>query len=303
MDIEYSFNEKVIITPRDYIIKFKKEKTINNHYALIGIGTIVDNYPLYADVVNEYGLGLIALNFPTYCKYQEYKEGSINLAPYELSLYLLSKYKSIKEIKKIINSINIVNIDFSNSIKLTPLHFMLSDKNESVVIEVMENGITIYNNPYNILTNNPPFNFHKINLINYMNLSNRNPSNNLNNGILFNPYSNGLGALGLPGDFSSTSRFIKGYFVKNFLSKEEDDVIQFFKCLESISMIKGCVVTDKGLEYTTYTSCYDLNKHILYFKTYFSFSVYKIKLFNYKLNSNDLLSFNLYYDNTYSSIE
>ena len=293
MDITHSFNEKVIITPKNYNLKFKLIKNIPSHYAIIGIGTIMNNYPLYADAINEYGLAVAGLNFPYNCHYYKEKENKINIAPYELILYILGKYKTVKEVKKIINKINIINIDFSNDINLTPLHFMMSDKEESIVIETMKDGMKVYDNPFDVLTNNPPFYYHKENIRNYINLTNKDPINTINKNIKLTPYSFGQGAIGLPGDTSSSSRFIRTFFNKCFLLFNDDEVNQFFKCLDSVSMIKGVVLTEYGYEYTRYTSCYNLDKGILYYKTYYEPNIKAINIKDYNLDDINLINFKI----------
>lgn len=289
MDLDYELKQEIIITPRNYKIKLKKEPCINTHNAIIGIGMIINNFPLYYDAINEYGLGFCALNFPLNCKYYSCISKSINIAPFELGTYLLANYKSIKEIKKIIHNINICNVHFSSNIHNTPLHFMLSDLTQSLVIEPTKEGIKVYDNPFDILTNNPPFPYHIHNLLNYINLSNEDIKNNLNLSFDFIPYSYGMGAIGLPGDFSSSSRFIRGYFVKNFIDLNEDYILQAFKCFDSISMLKGCVKTQSGYEYTIYTSLYDLKKIIIYYKTYFNPIIKSIDIHNYDLSSSKLI--------------
>lgn len=289
LDLEYSFNEMVIITPRNYELNFKKEKTLNTHYALLGIGTIIDNYPLYADVINEEGLAFAGLNFSDNCTYLSFNKDKINIAPYELPLFILGQCKNVKEALELLENINIINLPFSNDVSLTPLHFMISDKKESIVIESRDNNIYIHHNEFNVLTNNPSFEYHQNNVINYLSLHNSDPINNLLPSL--KPYSNGLGALGLPGDFSSSSRFIKALFVKNNLVLNNDDnfnINQFFKCLESVSMIKGTVLTKLGYEYTRYTSCYNLNKKVLHYKTYDNSQLREISLFDFNLDDNKI---------------
>ena len=53
MDIEYSFGEKVVFTPRNYPISFRKNDTLHRHYAMLGMASVMENYPLYAEAVNE----------------------------------------------------------------------------------------------------------------------------------------------------------------------------------------------------------------------------------------------------------
>lgn len=293
MDITHSFNERVIITPRNYFIKFKKNKEIKTHYSIIGIGTIIDNYPLYAEAINEYGLAIAGLNFPMNAKYYEDKENKVNLAPYELILYLLSNFKTINEVKEILQDINIINLDFSIDIKLTPLHFMVSDINKSIVIETTDEGMKVYDNPLDVLTNNPPFNYHLENIKNYLYLTNEDPINKINPKINIKSYSYGQGGMGLPGDLSSSSRFIRAFFTKSFLDLSQNEIHQFFKCLDSVSMIKGLVLIDNYYEYTRYSSCYNLNEGILYYKTYYSDHINSINMNDYKLDSSNLIYINI----------
>lgn len=293
MDLNYSFNERIIIVPKNYLFKFKKEKEIKTHYSFIGIGTIIDNYPLLAEGSNEFGISIAALNYPIECQYHNLNKDKINLAPYELPLLILSKCKDLKDIRKIIKNLNLINIPFNKNINLTPLHFMISYKNKSIVIESTKYGLELHDNPFNVLTNSPSFNYHKYSLNNYIKLNNGFIKNYLNN-LKFNDYSFGLGAYGLPGDYSSNSRFIKTYFIKNYLDLNDDNnynIIQFFKCLESVSMIKNIVKTHKDYEYTRYTSCYINNT--LYYKTYLS-SIRYVSLYDYNLNDDKLTIINLY---------
>jgi len=84
LDLEYRFYEKVVVTPRNYEFKLKAESTFKTKYAMIGMATVVDNYPLYADATNEKGLSIAALNFPNNAYYNQVEEGKINITPFEL---------------------------------------------------------------------------------------------------------------------------------------------------------------------------------------------------------------------------
>lgn len=291
MDLDYSFGERVIIIPRNMELNFKKCQLITTHYAILGIGTIIDDYPLLADAINEKGLAFAALNFPDNCKYYDFDNNKINLAPYELGLFILSKCNDINDVKKILKNINIVDIDFSKEVLNTPLHFMFSDKKESLVIETTAEGMKIYDNPYHVLTNNPVFPYHKENVSNYMGLHNDKLENKINKDIGIKNYSFGLGAMFLPGDYSSTSRFIKALFVKSFIKLSDDDkynINEVFRCLESVLMVDGCVKTAYGYEKTIYSSCYNLNELYLCYKTYEGNEVTKICMMNVDVNGDNL---------------
>jgi len=235
---------------------------------------------MFADAMNECGLAFAGLAFTKNCHYYDFDKSKKNYTPYELPLILLSTCKNIEEVKFMLKDINLLNEPFSKEVPLAPLHFMISDKKKSIVIETLKDGTKVYDNPFNVLTNNPPFSYHKENVSNYLQLHNASPLNLLNKEIKIDHYSYNQGAIGLPGDFSSSSRFIKCFYVKSnlILDGTSDDIIEFFKCLDSVSMVKGSVKTEKGYEITRYTVCYDLDNFVLLYKTYSNSCLSKIEL-------------------------
>ena len=172
MDIDHSFGEQIIITPRNYRLKFKVSNSFERHYAIMGVGTVIDEYPLYADAMNEKELCFAGLSFKDNAKYYPIDLKKDNYTPYELPLYILGTCDDIKMVKERLKLINLIDIPFKSEIPLTSLHFMFSDKNESIVLESTVEGIRIYDNPYHVLTNNPPFIYHLYNLNNYQGLHN-----------------------------------------------------------------------------------------------------------------------------------
>lgn len=291
MDIHYSFNEKIIIVPRNYQINFKVEKSLNKHYLIYGSGTSINNYPLLCDGANEKGLAFAGLNFLGNAKYYSYKKGKSNYTPYELVLYLLGTCTNVDEVKMKLKDINILNVAFSEKIPLASLHFMISDLNKSIVIETTKEGMKIYDNPYNVLTNNPDFSFHKNNIYNYMHLSINDPINQFKEVELV-PISFNQGLIGLPGDYSSVSRFIKAFVIKNYISlfDEENKMInQFFYVLDSVLMPKGLVKVNDEYEYTRYSICYNLNDQLIYYKTYDKRKIKSINIDKYDNSGESLI--------------
>lgn len=297
LDYEYSFGEKVIITPRNYPLKFKHQKEITNHFSFIGMGIIEDGYPLYFDLTNEKGLSFAGLNFPNNAKYNSYKEEKINLTPYELPLYILAECSDIKETVEVLKNVNLLNIPFNEKYALTPLHFMFSDKDKSIVFESTKYGNFIYENKTGVLTNNPDFKTQMQNLNNYINISNKEPENLFSENIELDIYSRGMGGIGLPGDLSSMSRFVRGVFTKlNSVcdDDEESSVTQFFHILYSVYQQKGCVcISDKLYEKTNYTSCCNTDKGIYYYTTYENNRITKIDMNKEDLSSSSLISYEL----------
>ena len=272
LDYEYSYKEEVTITPRNYPFYLKDQETLNKHYAIIGMAYISENYPLYYDAINEKGLGMAGLNFVGNAYYNEPKKDKDNIAQFEFIPWILGKCKSVKEARKLIEKINITNIPFNDNLPLAALHWIISDSVETITVEAVKEGIKIYDNPVGVLTNNPPFDKQMFELNNYMHLSNKNPKNTFSEKLNLENYSRGMGAIGLPGDLSSMSRFIRASFVKmNSISKEEEkeSVSQFFHILNSVDQQRGCCeVSDGKYEITIYTSCCNLDKGIYYYTTY-----------------------------------
>ena len=168
---------------------------------------------------------------------------------------------------------------------------MVSDKKYSIVIEPLKDGMKIHDNPFEILTNNPPFEFHTINVSNYMGLGIGCARSQFNGNIPMKNYSAGMSAWGLPGDFSSASRFVRALFVKeNSMSEhtEKECVNQFFHIMNSVAMPKGCLWTEEGFEYTRYSSCCNADRGIYYYTTYDNFEIKSVDMYDADLNMSRL---------------
>ena len=294
LDLDRGYGEGVVITPRNFEIKMRYDMPIRSHYAMIGMATVADGFPLYYEATNEKGVSMAGLNFPDNAVYYRFAEGKDNIAPFELIPWLLAKSTSVEEAKLLLDKMNLVDADFSESLPLSPLHWMISDKTRSIVIESLADGIKIYDNPFEVLTNNPPFAFHKDNVNNYMGLGAGRAISQFRDDIPMVNYSLGMGALGLPGDYSSASRFVRALFLKeNSVSarNEKSDVNQFFHILNSVAMPKGCVQTDRSFEYTRYSSCCNVDSGVYYFTTYDNLSVRAINMHDVDLNQSCLYTY------------
>ena len=293
-DYEISYNERVTVTPRKYELKFRKIDDIKTHYAIIGIAAGIDEYPLYYDACNEKGLAIAGLNFAGNAVYREFEEDMVNITPFELIPYLLGTCSSVSEAREALGKINLVNINFADELPLSPLHWMISDEVESIVVEPLADGLKVYDNPVGVLPNNPPFAKQLLYLNNYRGLSNKNPENTF--GVDLEEYSRGMGAIGLPGDLSSASRFAKVAFTRANSYSDNDEassVGQFFHILGSVEQQNGCTFIDDPdlYEYTIYTSCYNTNKAILYYRTYHNSQITAVDLYRENLDSSELINY------------
>ncbi len=297
LDLEYSYKETVTITPRNYEFKFRKVGDINRHYAIIGMSYISNNYPLYYDAINEKGVGMAGLNFPGNAHYNDIKEDKNNIAPFEFIPYVLSQCSNIKEVKELLQNVNLALINFSDELPVSPLHWIIADKESSITVESVVDGLKIYDNPVGVLTNNPTFDIQIFNLNNYMNLSIEQPINNFSKELNLNTYSRGMGAIGLPGDLSSASRFVKATFTKmNSLSgtSESESISQFFHILGSVYQQRGCVhMGEDKYEITIYSSCCNMDKGIYYYTTYENSQITGVDMYKEDLESKELINYDL----------
>lgn len=272
LDLEYSLGEGVIFTPRRYPMIMRHADGTDDHLALLGIGIMRDGYPLYYDAMNERGLWMAGLNFPRYCRYGDCVQGALNLASFELIPYVLSRCGTVSDAIDLLKRANITSEEFSEGLPASPLHFMICDRDGSIVIEQTSRGLSIFDNAAGVLTNSPPFDHQTENLAKYLNLTPDTPRSRFSDRLTLDPCSRGMGAFGLPGDVSSTSRFVRAAFTLANASKPEDTdacISQFYHVLGSVEQVSGTVRLDGGaLERTVYTSCADAQKMTYYYTTY-----------------------------------
>ena len=272
LDYEFSYQEEVTVTPCNYPFRFRHMGTIPQHYAIIGMAFVQEDYPLYYDAVNEKGLGMAGLNFVGNACYYDIAPDKDNVAVFEFIPWILSQCASVSQAKDLIGRINLTKDSFSPELPASSLHWLIADREEAITVEAMADGIHVYNNPVGTLTNNPPFPQQLFRLNDYMHLSRKDPANTFAGGLDLSHYSRGMGAMGLPGDLSSQSRFVRVSFVKmNSVSAdtEEASVSQFFHILGSVDQQRGCCDVGHGeYEITIYTSCCNADKGIYYYTTY-----------------------------------
>ena len=296
LDYEFSYGDEITITPRNYSFQFRhSDKSLSNHYAIIGMAHVAGDYPLYYDAINEKGLGIAGLNFVGNAAYADPVSGKENVAQFEFIPWILSQCATLEEARQKLSTMNLTNTQFSKNFPCAQLHWILADASGCLVIESMKDGLHIYDNPVGVLTNNPPFPQQMFQLNNYQSLSPRQPANTFAPGLELQSYSRGMGALGLPGDLSSASRFAKVAFTKmNSISgkTESESVSQFFHILGSVDQQRGCCEVDEGkYEITLYTSCCNTTKGIYYYTTYENHQISAVDMTHENLNSTTLIRY------------
>ena len=297
LDYDHAYSQEVTITPRNFPLSFREMGTRESHYAMIGMALVSEDYPLYFDAVNEKGLAMAGLNFVGYAHYRESAPGRDNIASFELIPWILSQCASVQEARGLLDRINLTNAAFSESLPPAELHWLLADHQESITLESVMEGLRIYDNPPGVLTNNPPFDEQLFQLNNFMHLSPNPPRNRFSDQIDLQPYSRGMGALGLPGDLSSQSRFVRAAFTKlNAVSgaTEAESVSQFFHILGSVSQTRGCChIGDGKYEITLYTSCCNTDKGIYYYTTYDNHQITAVNMHRENLDTVSLIRYPL----------
>lgn len=301
LDLEYGYREQITITPRNFPLSFRHLPMSSSHFAMIGMATIMDGYPLYYEATNESGLSAAGLNFPNLAYYGKPLPNKRNLAAFEFIPWLLSQFQSVAEVKSVLPLLNLVDTPFSKALQPTPLHWMVADRHECIVLEPTKDGLICYDNPIGIMTNAPEFSYHMTRLTDYQNLSPLPPVNTFAHGADLTPYSGAMGAVGLPGDWSSASRFVRAAFVKlnsPALPSEAENVIQFFRILQSVAMPMGSIQIEPGLhDITRYSCCCNTQTGRYYYATYFSAQISCVDMHSADLNASALVSYPLQ-DNT-----
>ena len=289
LDLEYGYREQVVITPRDFPFRFRCGYLLPHHYALIGMATVANGEPLYYEATNERGLSMAGLSFPFSAHYQPKIAGKDNLAPFEMIPWILGQCQTVSQAKTLLHHLSIWALPFSRDFPLSPLHWIIADKETSIVVEPMSDGLHMHENPIGILTNEPPFPYHLHRLADIAHLTPK-QSTDPNARKL---YSNGLGAIGLPGDYSSSSRFLKAAFGKLHSLTQGSEVGQFFHLLTSVAMPGGSVDVDGRSEITRYSCCCDMNSCIYYYTTYNNSRIRAVRLQDVTLDCDTLSIFDL----------
>lgn len=271
LDVGQDYGEKVMVTPRNYPLPYKFLDNTTTPKPVIGMGIMIGNYPSYFDCYNQDGLGIAGLNFPHYAQFSNGPvDGKTNLASYEIMLWVVENFSTVAEVKQALKNVNLVNEAATSKYPVAPLHWIISDKNEAIVVEDSKQyGLKIFEDTVGVLTNSPDFNWHLTNLDNYTGLNPHDAAIQDWNGQRVAPLGVGTGSLGLPGDSIPADRFVKAaYLNTNYptVSGEKANVAKFFNILKSVAMVKGSVINiNNQPEYTVYTSCYSSRTQNYYY--------------------------------------
>ena len=311
LDYEFSYGDEIVFTPRAFPFDFRHTARRDTHYAMLGMAHVADGYPLYYDAMNEKGLCAAGLNFVGNAVYTAVLPGKENVAQFELIPWLLGSCASVAEARTLLAGATVTYTPFSDKFPPAQLHWLIADRNEAITVESTATGLHVYDNPAGVLTNNPPFDLQMFHLNDYMQLSPKQPENRFSDALALRTYSRGMGALGLPGDLSSASRFVRAAFVRAHSASGEDEtasVSQFFHILGAVEQPRGCCEVAEGkYEITIYTSCCNADRGIYYYTTYDNSRISPVDMHAENLDAKTLARFapvtesQILYQNRHSS--
>ena len=265
----------VALVPREfeYVNRVTNEE-MKSKYSFLGMVLFYENHILFCDGVNEKGLSCLMLQLSKFSTWShKIRKDKVNIAPYDVAFWVLSNFSTISELMEGLKQLNIVALPDDQTALSTEIHWLVSDTSgQSIVMERTRDKLTVYNNKVGVLANSPTFDWHLNNLDCYINVKSEQPEETKWGQQMLSPYSNGFGTIGLPGDFSSPSRFVKAAFLRNHVNVGEGDesaISECFHILDNFVVPRGVVETPKRKEchLTKYSACLCLETQLYYYKT------------------------------------
>jgi choloylglycine hydrolase len=301
LEFALDINSNVIIVPRgkEYVGSTPAEKPglrWKTKYGMAGMNAF--DMPVIVDGLNEKGLHVGLFYFPGFAKYQEIKaeEAGKALAPWELGVFLLGTCSDVKEAVAAARDVRVGEVVQKDMGFVPPVHYIVTDaKGKSVVLEYTGGELMVHDNPFGVMSNSPPFDWHMTNLSNYVNMTVSNVPKIEVGGKEVRGLGQGSGMLGIPGDFTPPSRFVRAVaFSKSALPVDtaKEGVLQAFHILNQFDIPKGATRgVDHGKEvadYTLWTTAADLKNLRYYFRTYDNSKIRMIDLKSADLDAKEI---------------
>ncbi|MGV0877862.1 choloylglycine hydrolase family protein [Martelella sp. FLE1502] len=302
MEFGVDLQSNVIVSPRNFervgeTPDGKPGLTWTSKYASVGTNGV--DMPVIIDGFNEKGLSIGIFYFSQSAGYQPYSSDvqDSTLAPWQLGSYILDNFATVEEAKAALSDITVAPVTFEHFGIVLPLHYVITDAaGNTIVVEYVDGELNIHDNDLGVITNNPPFDWHMTNLKNYVNLSFENVPPKQFGNVKITGFGEGTGMLGVPGDFTSPSRFVRAALFQTGVNQgatSEDDVFQAFHILNNFDIPKGAI-RETGADgkvhqdYTQWTTANDLDKQRFYFRTYDSSSIRFVDLKAQDLDAADI---------------
>ena len=283
LDLDTHFDEQVLLAPRGLAFAFRHLPALPRHYAMVGMGNAAGSTPLFAEAANEKGLYMAGLYFPASAQYFDAPvPGARFVAPYELIPLVLGQCATVAEARALLQTVRLAAEPFAPGWPLAPLHWQVAGPDGVLVAEPRADGLRLYGDDTGVLTNEPPYPFHRANLAQYRGVGPATPPNTVTPGIALDVFGQGLGGLGLPGGASPAARFVRAAYLRAhavFDGERPAQVVQFFHMLDAVAMVRGSVRTAEGRwDETVYSCCFDAQTRTYYYKTYDGGTLHAVRL-------------------------
>ena len=293
---QFAMKSRVMVVPRDYKFggatpegKGKGHKWTSK-YGIVGIELLEDD--ILADAMNEEGLTMGLFYHPGYAEYSEFDPGkaTTSISLVDLIPYVLGTCTTIEEARKALSKINVVGVTHPDFGFPPPGHAIITEPSgKAIVVEFLKGKIVIFDAPLGVITNSPTYDWHMTNLRNYLNLSAiALPSKKIEE-LDFTPLGGGSGMIGLPGDFTPPSRFVRAVAFSQTARVTDDGpetVYELFRILDSFNVPLGAAEGSDDAEdgafnersATIWTTAHDMKNHVMYFHTQHNRRVQKVDL-------------------------
>jgi choloylglycine hydrolase len=309
MEFAIDIHSDVIMVPRGYArtgttpdgkegLKWKAK------YASVGANGV--GLPVLFDGLNEKGLAAGTFYFPTSAGYMPYNaaDAGKTIAQWEVGSWILENFASVEEEKTSIGNIVVPAVVFDGWGFAPQAHYIVHDASgKSIVIEYVDGKLNVYDNPLGVLTNSPPFDWHMTNLRNYVNFSMSSAAPVQLGSVKLLPTGQGSGMLGLPGDFTPPSRFVRAVAFSQSVFKAKtgyDAVLEAFHVLNEFDIPKGAARDREKDEhgniladYTIWTAASDLKAKRYYFRTYENSQIRVVDLTTMSLDAKDIVTISM----------
>lgn len=275
LDWTQGYGERVVVTPPAAKVPaaFERPGDPKDGHTVMGMGIVVAGIPLYFDCGNDAGLAVAGLNFPQSASYvKEGKEGSVNVAAYEFPFWVARNFSSVDEVREALSNVTVVAKPVNEQLPVANLHWLIGDAAGSIVVECLSDGLRVWEDDADVLTNEPDFGWQRTNLRNYLTLTDAEPGQVSWGSAGLAPFGSGMGMQGVPGDYSGPARFVKVAFVNSHYPVQKDEasnVTRLYRTLGSVAVPDGCAkMADGSFEKTLYTSCFSPSTMTYYHATY-----------------------------------
>jgi len=262
--------------------------------------------PFLFDGLNEKGLTVGTFYFPTSAKYMPYTPADAvkTIAAWEVGSWILENQATVEEVKANIGKVVVPAVVFKAWGFSPEVHYIVTDASgKSIVIEYVGGKLTLYDNPLGVITNSPTFDWHMTNLRNYVNFFMNNVPPVKLGPLTLQPFGQGSGMLGIPGDFTPPSRFVRAAaFSQSVLPSQtgDDAVLEAFHILNNFDLPKGSAREQEKDEhgnivadYTLWTSAIDLKRKQFYFRTYDNSQIRMVDLTKMNLDGKDIVTISM----------